>query len=564
MLANMNIEPGKVITAIINSASPTILNQAQRNEIVIKILKNLKFDPAHPPKDFDGVYAYALVEYGVGKPECILKLFREREIKVHFWRGFSVDDTDSFIKQVLHFIDSRDIGDEIVQELGVQAKQNIQPDISPYIEEFYQVFTNVARLTRTPAEVMRDKDFRGILSSLNQLSNPADINDKLTQEIGMIPNISPYPEEFKPLIKEKTQSFCGRQFVFDAIQEFINKNPNGYFTVVGDAGMGKSAIAAKYVLENPSSICFFNIRAEGMNRPELFLKKIRQQLMNRYQLQDIEDADLSLLLIKIREQLSTGERLVIVVDALDEVDQEASGNILYLPTNLPDGIYFILTRRPYNENEKRLHFSPSIPTQELDLREKYQESNRDVKEYIWELLNDGEYKQGLNQWIEKQKQISNDDFVEEIAIKSENNFMYLRCVLPAIAQGFYNDKSLEELPEGLQGYYYSHWQLMGMTTKPLPRNKIKIVYVMCALRSAASREVIARYSKQDELTVQDVLYDWAQFLQKQEIHQPPRYRFYHESFRDFLHRRDIIQAVGVNLPDISAEVADNMTEGLEL
>ncbi len=407
---------------------------------------------------------------------------------------------------------------------------------------------------------------------------PNGVERWAVQNIAEVLNIKPtyivdprdwYPQqqllpEFERLIQEKTQLFCGRKFVFDAIEDFFSQNSHGYFTIIGDAGMGKSAIAAKYVLEKPESICFFNIRAEGMNRPELFLKKIRQQLINRYQLQDVEDADLSTLLTKVRKKVSADERLVIVVDALDEVDQEAFGNLLYLPTNLPEGVYFLLTRRPYNQNEKRLHFSPSTPTQELDLREKPQESNRDVKEYIWQLLNDGEYKQGLNQWIQKQNHISSRNFVKKIAVKSENNFMYLRCVLPAIADGFYNDKPLDELPVGLQGYYENHWHLMGMTSKPLPRNKIKIVYVMCALRSAASREVIAKYSKQKELTVQEVLDGWAQFLQKQESYQPPRYRFYHESFRDFLHRRNIVQAAGVSLPDISAEVAENMTEGLEL
>ncbi|NEO31956.1 MAG: hypothetical protein F6K36_16270 [Symploca sp. SIO3C6] len=372
------------------------------------------------------------------------------------------------------------------------------------------------------------------------------------------------PPEFERLIHEKTQLFCGRKFVFDAIEDFFSQHLHGYFTIIGDPGMGKSAIAAKYILEHPEAICFFSIRAEGMNRPELFLKKIRQQLSTRYQLQDVVDTDLSTLLSKTREKLSSGERLVIVVDALDEVDQEASGNLLYLPTILPDGVYLILTRRPYNQNDKRLRFSPSTPTQELDLREEFQASNRDIKEYIWQLLDDEKYKQGLSQWIERQNQISTNDFVEEIARNSENNFMYLRCVLPAIAEGFYNDKPLDELPVGLQGYYENHWQLMGMTTKPLPRNKIKIVYVMCALRSAASREVIAKYSKQNELTVQEVLEGWAQFLQKQESYQPTRYRFYHESFRDFLHRREIVQAAGVNLPDISAEVAENITEGLQL
>ncbi|MBW4591570.1 MAG: hypothetical protein KME46_01245 [Brasilonema angustatum HA4187-MV1] len=369
------------------------------------------------------------------------------------------------------------------------------------------------------------------------------------------------PPEFERLIKDKTESFRGRKFVFDAIEEFFSNNPKGYFTVVGDAGMGKSAIAAKYVLDNPEAICFFNIRAEGMNRPELFLKKIREQLISRYQLQDAVDTDLSSLLTKAGERIGVGDRLIIVVDALDEVDQESTGNLLYLPTILPEGVYFLLTRRPYNQNEKRLNFSPSVSTKELDLRDYAERSSQDVKEYIWLLLNDGEYKQGLSLWIQKQN-LSNTDFVEEVATKSENNFMYLRCVLPAIAEGFYNNKPLDELPVGLQGYYENHWQLMGMTTKPLPKNKIKIIYVMCALHSAASREVVAKYSKQNDLAVQEVLNGWAQFLQKQENYQPPRYRFYHESFRDFLHRQDIVQAAGVNLPGVSAEVADNMTEGL--
>ena len=328
--------------------------------------------------------------------------------------------------------------------------------------------------------------------------------------------------------------------------------------------MGKSAIAAKYVLDNPEAICFFNSRAEGMNRPELFLKKIREQLITPYELPDAQDADLYTLLSKVREKLSSGERLVIVVDALDEVDQDQSGNLLYLPTILPDGIYFLLTRRPYNQNEKRLQLSPATPSQELDLRENAQQSHRDVKEYIRKLLEDGEYQQGLTQWIEKQPSLSNHKFVEEIAAKSENNFMYLRYVLPEIAKGFYNDKPLNELPVGLQNYYENHWQLMGMTTNHLSRDKIKIVYVMCELGDAVSRRLIAKYSNQDELTVQKVLDGWAQFLQKQESYRPQRYRFYHESFRDFLYRQDIVEAAGVNLPDLSVEVADNMTEGLEL
>jgi ABC-type dipeptide/oligopeptide/nickel transport system ATPase subunit len=32
-----------------------------------------------------------------------------------------------------------------------------------------------------------------------------------------------------------------------AIENFLQSNSNSYFTIIGDAGMGKSTIAAKYV-----------------------------------------------------------------------------------------------------------------------------------------------------------------------------------------------------------------------------------------------------------------------------------------------------------------------------
>lgn len=366
--------------------------------------------------------------------------------------------------------------------------------------------------------------------------------------------------EFKPIIDDKTQIFCGRKFVFDAINEFIENHQSGYFTIVGDAGMGKSAIAAKYIVDNPGTICFFNIRANGTNRPDQFLQSICQQLVNRFNLQNKKNNSLSTLLINASKQLSDSEKLVIVIDALDEVDQDDHGNLLNLPMYLPDNVYLILTRRPYNSDEKRLALSPNTKYVELDLREYQDNSKDDIKAYILEFMTLPKYQRGLDNWIHKQNRLSKWEFVDTLTAKSENNFMYLRYVLEAIAEGFYQNEQLEELPAGLQGYYESHWRIMGMTKKPLPKDKLKIIYVMCALESAVSREMIVKYSQEDELTVQEVLKGWTQFLQEQTTYQPPRYRFYHESFRDFLQRDKTVQAVGVNLPKINQDITDVMLE----
>ncbi|MEG4186939.1 NACHT domain-containing protein [Microcoleus sp. Pol17_C1] len=346
-------------------------------------------------------------------------------------------------------------------------------------------------------------------------------------------NSSPYPEEFRSLIEEKIRRFCGRQFVFETFQQFITENAHGYFTIVGDAGMGKSSIVAKYVWEHQSP-CYFNILVERRNRPELFLKSIRRQLIDRYQLPNSEEADLPTLLAQVAGKLTVGERLVIAIDALDEVEQEPGVNLLHLPKNLPNNVYFLLTRRPYSSDKKQLLVD--VPVKELDLREsEYVNFNReDIKEYIRYAINtDTEYKDKLRNWIQN-RSILDTTFVEQVANKSENNFMYLRYVLPAIANGDYNDLSLTQLPDGLQEYYQSHWVGMGMEANPGQLMEIAL-YILLEIGTPIPCEMIAGIAKVDECDVKKVLEDeWVEYLKKQNVDGEICYTIYHASFFDFL------------------------------
>jgi len=342
------------------------------------------------------------------------------------------------------------------------------------------------------------------------------------------------PPEFDSLIAEKIRTFCGRRFVFDNFQQFITENPHGYFTIIGDAGMGKSSIVAKYVSEHQSP-CYFNILVEGRNRPELFLKSIRQQLIDRYQLPNSENADLPTLLAKVAGKLTFGERLVIAVDALDEVEQEPGENLLHLPTTLPDNVYFLLTRRPYNLGKKRLSVSPGVPVKELDLRDdQYVNFNQDdIKEYILFVINaDSDYKEGLKKWIQE-RGILDASFVEQLANKSENNFMYLRYVLPAIAKGDYNDLDLKQLPDGLQEYYQNHWVRMRMEAKPGQLMEI-VLYILLEMGTPIDCEMIAGIAKEDECDVEAVLDEWVEYLKRQNVDGEICYGIYHASFLDFL------------------------------
>ena len=363
-------------------------------------------------------------------------------------------------------------------------------------------------------------------------------------------------QEFEPLIKEKIRSFCGRGFVFREFEDFVKKYPKGYFTVIGDAGMGKSAIAAKYVYDR-KAICYFNVLQDGRNRPELFLKSIRQQLINRYQLENAESDDLSALLVKASSKIPEGERLVIVVDALDEVEQKLGGeNILYLPKTLPDKVYFLLTRRRYEPSKKRL-YTEGVEQVELDLTaNQYIELSRDdIQVYIRFILNnDTDYKDGLRKWIQERK-IADETFIGQVAEKSEKNFMYLRYVLPGIARGLYNDLTLKELPDGLQEYYQTHWARMGMNDKS-QEIKVIILFILVEIGTPIPCEMIADIAGKDEFEVQRVLDDWFEYLKKQNVDGDDCYSIYHASFLDFLQAKKDLKATRKLFTEVNQRIVD--------
>jgi hypothetical protein len=159
--------------------------------------------------------------------------------------------------------------------------------------------------------------------------------------------------------------------------------------------------------------------------------------------------------------------------------------------------------------------------------------------------------------------LAEEEFVTTLGEKSDRNFMYLRYVLPEIECGAYQSLSIESLPKGLEQYYYQHWQHMGMTAKPLPRDKIKIVYVLAEALQPVSCKLISELAGEDGLTVQEVLDEWEQFLREQVIDGQTRYSIYHASFQDFLHRKEIVQKAGETIEGVNARIVDSLTQGLD-
>jgi len=412
---------------------------------------------------------------------------------------------------------------------------------------------------------------RNIRLVVNQFNLPAEAVGALLEARNTLSSAALLDTEryqLTTLLSDKTKDFVGREYVYQAIEQFLGAHANGYYVIEGDPGMGKSAILAEYV-RRTGCISHFNVRAQGITTPAKFLESICSQLIVDYGLSHptlpvtaTQDGSfLAALLREVSSKLEPGERLVIAVDALDEVDlgtHTSGANILYLPAVLPSGVFFIMTRR-----QVEIPLVVQSPQSLLNLMDHRAENRGDVEFYLHRKAQNLKIKE----WIARQDDPTEGAFVTNLADLSENNFMYLRCVLPQIEIGVYRNYDWKDLPSGLKGYYEDHWDRMGMKTKPLPLSKIRIIYILCEALQPVSARLISEFASNqamtiDQLTVQETLDEWEQFIHEQTSPEGKLYSIYHTSFRDFLHLKDIVQAAGVTIPDINALIADNLWDSL--
>ncbi|MBD2292560.1 hypothetical protein H6G06_03430 [Anabaena sphaerica FACHB-251] len=149
----------KIIDALIGEAVGKVLDKLEYSETRLRLLNKFDLKPETPPNDFDGVYVYTLIEYGVGKPKAILQLFKEQKIKEEFQKAFS--QNKSFNIQTLdNYIQSSDIGDKIKDQ---------KIDYRRELAEFARLFVEIAKRPRTATEILQDHKLENLQNSLTQV-----------------------------------------------------------------------------------------------------------------------------------------------------------------------------------------------------------------------------------------------------------------------------------------------------------------------------------------------------------------------------------------------------------
>lgn len=380
----------------------------------------------------------------------------------------------------------------------------------------------------------------------------------------------PIPVKSETIIQDRIKDFTGRKFVFEAINEFLTTKQKGYFVLEAEPGVGKSAImAACVVMLKRRCVTHFNSQPDGIVSAETFLENACTQLIEGFGLKDKyprlpENAlknnnFLGELLKEVSAKSSSAKKIIFVVDALDEVDwkaQTSNSNVSYLPNDLPDNVYFIVSKRP------DFLTMPTANKTVFDLMEYGAESLKDVEAYLAKRTERSEL---IQDWI-KGRNLQREQFVTAVAEKSEKKFIYLRHVLDEIEGGTYNDVNLNDLPAGLEEYYQKHWgQMMGREDDPLLELKVRIIYFLSQAEEPVSCRWLAKSAREKNvIKVQQVLGKWNSFLRNEKVGKETRYTIYHNSFRQFLEADEIVQSAGLTLEDINDDISDNSTAGAPL
>lgn len=346
----------------------------------------------------------------------------------------------------------------------------------------------------------------------------------------------------------KSENFVGRDFVFSAINNFLDRYPKGYFTIVGIPGSGKSAILAQLVLQNPD-IIYYNAQIPGKNRVEEFLTDICTQLITKFQsLLNSENLDFdnydssvfSLLLQQVSESLSPESKLIIIIDGLDAINLEHQAigtNLFYLPRYLPNQVYFIFARRPYKKSHTGLLIE--APSQVLDLSDFPRENREDVKRYIERNitpLTPLTYKGMEEQEFYNSPLLAGEGLGERFN-ENEYNFMYVQQVLKAIADGFYDQpENINSIPPDLDSYYQQHWE--KMQDDGLSDVAVNLLRVLTAGEmQPISTLAISQEINVDVFDVMEVIEQWLEFMQEFRTGKETKYQLYHHGFRLWLRER---------------------------
>jgi hypothetical protein len=382
------------------------------------------------------------------------------------------------------------------------------------------------------------RDAEEILAAVRDLASlDRDLRTRLGQA-GFVADsyIDPRPV-FERLALDR---FTGRLWLTSEVDAFLAENDRGYFLLEADAGLGKTAFLAHLVQERGWVHHFVEL-TPGQDGVGPGLRNLAAQIALAWRLEPYTSQrflpaasarpdflqGLLFEAAKRRDEVAPGEKIVLVVDALDESAPPQGQNVLGLPRMLPQGVYLVISQRPVE-----VVLATESPRRAFLLNSAEPKNEEDMRAFLSRVAC-GEAVSALL----AESGIASVDFVTTLLHRSRGVWIYLHYVLAEIELGKRRPLHLETLPQGLWGYYFQYW-LRRRTNPDWDSLELPLLATLAAIQEEVPARLLCAFAGISETPqVNSLLETWRPFLAVTGTGEQRRYRCYHASFREFLDGR---------------------------
>jgi hypothetical protein len=299
--------------------------------------------------------------------------------------------------------------------------------------------------------------------------------------------------------------------VTQALDRFLARYTRGYFVIRAGPGQGKSAVAA-HLVKSRHLPHHFVTRTGGRADPHLILRSLLAQLPAAARSEAMPGTlpELTKCLEDSLARLTAQhQRVVLVLDALDELTPEAGVALPFLVTEgLPDGAWVVVTSRPGDRLDRLLGGLSPVPYEVHDLGALSLPEMAEILRARRPGLTDGE--------------------VERIAEAAQGNPLYLRAVTDELERNPAFD--LRDLPTGIEGFFRGATAGLGENRNPVLRDVLGLLSV--ARKPLSLRELAAVVTARQREVFEHGIRPVQQFL----LETDGRYSFYHARFQEFVTR----------------------------